>query len=729
MTFLRTSPTARVEPTRVLLSILFFCSGFCSLLYQIVWLRVAFAYFGVVTPVLSVVISVFMLGLGLGSWLGGRWGIRISAAFGFSPAILYGLAELLIGAGAIAVPALFALGQTVLLNLGGASSAAYLALSGLLIALILLPWCLLMGTTFPLMMGFARARWPADLRTFSLLYRANVLGAMVGTIASAGALIELLGFRSTSLMAASVNVLIAVGSFTMLRGSTAPDAGYQWRGAAERGHRSVRIALILFTTGFSSLGMEVVWTRAFTIILRTTIYAFASILVSYLLATVVGAAIYRACLRRGRVPADAWLLLAAASTACLPALLDDPRLQSSEVGVLLSIMPFCAALGFLTPKLVDDYSAGDPRHAGDGYAINIVGSILGPLVAGYWLVTQFDVRVSLLILTLPLVALAVWSVARSAENLALRSAGLAGMLALFLIGLAFGASYESYVSHDGPREVRRDYAATAIATGSGMSKGLLVNGVGITFLTPITKLMAHLPMAEHGHARDALAICFGMGTTFRSLMSWGIDVTVVDLTGTVFDLFGYFHADATAIVSNPRAHLVVDDGRRFLMRTDRKFDVITIDPPPPVEAAGSSLLYSREMYAVLKQRLRPGGILQQWFPGGEERISQAVARSLVQSFPYVVAYRSIEGWGIHYLASMQPIPELAAAALAARMPERARQDMLEWGPQSTAEAMVAATIAGRVPITDIVQNPLSEPAITDDRPFNEYYLLRHHHLH
>ena len=58
MTFLRTSPTARVEPTRVLLSILFFCSGFCSLLYQIVWLRVAFAYFGVVTPVLSVVISV-----------------------------------------------------------------------------------------------------------------------------------------------------------------------------------------------------------------------------------------------------------------------------------------------------------------------------------------------------------------------------------------------------------------------------------------------------------------------------------------------------------------------------------------------------------------------------------------------------------------------------------------------------------------------------------------------
>ena len=45
--------------------------------------------------------------------------------------------------------------------------------------------------------------------------------------------------------------------------------------------------------------------------------------------------------------------------------------------------------------------------------------------------------------------------------------------------------------------------------------------------------------------------------------------------------------------------------------------MITTDPPPPVEAAASSLLYSKEFYAIVKPRLREGGILQEWFPGAD----------------------------------------------------------------------------------------------------------------
>ena len=59
---------------RPLLFLLFFVSGFCGLLYQVVWTRLAFASFGIIMPVLSVVISLFMLGLSLGAWLGGRTG-------------------------------------------------------------------------------------------------------------------------------------------------------------------------------------------------------------------------------------------------------------------------------------------------------------------------------------------------------------------------------------------------------------------------------------------------------------------------------------------------------------------------------------------------------------------------------------------------------------------------------------------------------------------------------
>jgi spermidine synthase len=161
-------------------------------------------------------------------------------------------------------------------------------------------------------------------------------------------------------------------------------------------------------------------------------------------------------------------------------------------------------------------------------------------------------------------------------------------------------------------------------------------------------VMAHLPLALLDHPRDGLVICFGMGTTFRSMVSWGVDTTVVDLTQSVVDSFGFFHADAGAVVMKPNVHIVVDDGRRFLLRTKQMFDVIVIDPPPPIEAAGSSLLYSTGFYEAAKRRLRFGGILQQWSPSGEQRTDEAITRSLQQAFPYVAAYLSIEDLGLAF---------------------------------------------------------------------------------
>src|SRR5436305_9833489 len=100
---------------RKLLFLLFFLSGFSSLVYQVVWTRMAFASFGIITPVLSVVISVFMLGLSLGAWAGGRWIGPLAKRTGLSAVMFYGLAEFIIGLGAFAVPRLFRLGEDWLL--------------------------------------------------------------------------------------------------------------------------------------------------------------------------------------------------------------------------------------------------------------------------------------------------------------------------------------------------------------------------------------------------------------------------------------------------------------------------------------------------------------------------------------------------------------------------------------------------------------------------------------
>lgn len=274
-------------------------------------------------------------------------------------------------------------------------------------------------------------------------------------------------------------------------------------------------------------------------------------------------------------------------------------------------------------------------------------------------------------------------------------------------------------------EVRRDHTATVIATTHADGRQqLLVNGFGITYKTPITKLMAHLPMACHEEpVGDALVICLGMGTTLRSLASWDVPVTAVELVPSVKESFGYFFDDAEQVLAKPGVEVVIDDGRRFLARTERKFDVVTIDPPPPVSAAGSSLLYSWEFYELLRQRMAPGAILQQWLPGGDQVVFQGSVASLKRVFRHVRVFRSAEGWGMHMLASSEPIPQPSPEVLLARFPSAARRDLAEWMPAPEVEAMLARTVMQEIPVERILRG-WSGPWISDDRPLNEYYLLR-----
>jgi hypothetical protein len=301
--------------------------------------------------------------------------------------------------------------------------------------------------------------------------------------------------------------------------------------------------------------------------------------------------------------------------------------------------------------------------------------------------------------------------------------GAAGLAVLGLCLAGFKTYEDRPRGYDGPWVVRRDATATTVAFGQGPGAVLLVNGINITGVTAITKVMAHLPSASLARPpRKALVICFGMGTTFRSLSSWGMPVTAVELVPSVRDQFGYFHADAAAVLARPGNLVVIDDGRRFLQRSRDSFDVITLDPPPPVEAAASSLLYSGEFYALVKQRLAPGGILQQWVPGGDPSTVKAMVRSLRDAFPYVRVFGSIEGWGFHFLASMQPLPKESAQTLVARMPPAARADLVEWFPHAKPLDVMKAVLAREVGLPPMGQD--TGKALTDDRPYNEYYLCR-----
>jgi spermidine synthase len=712
-------------------SIFFFISGFCSVLYELVWLRLAMAQFGVTTAMVSIVLSVFMAGLGLGSWASGRW-LGPADESGKSPGLrIYALLELLIGVSGIAVPYSLLLGHRLLEHSGLTSSLAYYCLAGLWVALTLFPGCALMGATVPVGMRAIEQTLPAESRrSFSYLYSANVGGAVFGTTLPLF-LIELLGFRGTLKIGAACNGLIALSAFRLSRSlarirpiaaapsvpQAAPILGSRW------------ILTLLFLSGLTCMAMEVVWVRAYTPYYGTVVYAFAFILGVYLLATFIGSVVYRRWSARwAQENPLVWTLLA--TSALLPLVATNPSVHIARLLRLpLGVPLFTGLLGFLTPMLVDRFSGGNPSKAGTAYATNVAGCILGPLLAGFGLLPFISERWALVVLTLPWLIVGLAPLRPSAR---LGGAGRSAVYALLPLAAVLVAAGKGYGDRFAAQNVLRDPTATVIATGEDMNKKLLVNGYGMTILTPITKIMAHLPLASLDRPpQNALVICFGMGTTFRSLRSWGIDVTAVELVPSVPRFFSYYHSDGQAVLQSPQSHVVIDDGRRFLERSDQQFDVITIDPPPPLRAAASSLLYSEEFYQVARRRLRPGGILQQWLPTTVEHDpvdTAAITRSLRNSFPYVRAF--FDQFGINYLCSDRPLPQKTAAELLQRMPAGAVRDLTEWddtakgGVMDAAEHRLSDLLHGELQVDRLIAASPNTPALTDDRPINEYYALR-----
>ena len=731
----------------------FFISGFCSLVYEVVWLRLSMARFGVTTPMVSIVLSVFMTGLGLGSWAGGRFIRQFEESAARVPLRFYATLELLIGISGLAVPPLLDVGYGLLRDTGHglawASSLYYLG-SGAWITLALLPWCTAMGATFPFAMAAIRkiARDESE-RAFSYLYLANLLGAMAGTLIPAIALIELYGFRGTLHIAAALNVALAAGVFLLSsvpRETAAGRPGVAPLPAAPpaRGVRDTGSLALLFTTGLCSMAMEVVWIRQFTVYLGSVVYAFSAILALYLCANYLGSYRYRAWARSHdpRECRTVWIVMGLA--ALLPLLMADPRLPFPHpddfapdflLGMLragLGIMPFSALVGFATPMLVDRVSQGNPDAAGRAYAVNVLGSILGPLLAGFCILPWAGERAGLCAIAAPVFAAGLAIAARAPSGsrtfvrLAPRTLYALAVVSCFPL-VAVTNGYESQFPQ---RRELRDYTATVVATGQGMEKQLFTNGTGMTKLTTITKMMAHMPLSLLPHpASNALVICFGMGTTFRSMLSWGIQVTAVELVPSVPRMFGYFHPDGPELLRSPLAHVVIDDGRRYLERSTEQFDVVTVDPPPPLAAPASSLLYSREFYAIVKRHLRPGAIVQVWLPASLDEPSPtqaSVARALLDSFPCVRAFQSIEGWGTHFLASRDPLPAALTGPWPQPLPAAAARDLVEWEGDSTPAGLLAEVFSHEEHMEDFLKLAPSLPAIQDDRPVNEYFLLRNY---
>lgn len=716
-----------------------------------VWTRLAFAAFGVITPVLSVVVSVFMLGLAAGSWLAGQYAKRIEEKTKLSSLQLYACSESIIGVGALVLPYLFVQARHLLLAAGNSDSFLYLLLSAVLAAILILPWCICMGTTYPLVMRAFREEGVADKTSFSYLYLANCLGAMLGTLVTAYVLIELFGFSGTLLVGAFGNFAVALLAMWRARASRLVASGQpaQIAGSEQpdkEAANSNRIALaILFWTGFASMAMEVVWVRAFLYAIGHEVYSFAQLLAAYLFGTCIGSAYYRHVGKKEN-KAPIGLVLAVLGAACVfPLIFNDIAVRQavaltiadlthgsgdalltgvSSILAILSVVPASIFFGYLTPRIIDEYGQGNENTAGKLYAVNAVGCIIGPLFASYLLLPLIGVKYALILLSVPFLI----PLFGQFKKLATPQKLLAGCSIVCCLLTVPTVAYEEVPRRwSNNYQILRDYAATVIAYGEGRQKNLLVNGCSVTSLDQCTKNIGHLPLlALQRKPESALVICFGMGTTFRALHSWGIDVTAVELVPSVVRSMSFFYPEANDLIASNRAHVVIDDGRRFLQRTEKTFDMVTIDPSPVMSKGCMSLLFSPEFFSLVKMRLKPGGVFELFMSYHDPVAFRAIARSLTDSFPYVRMFEA-PGAGIYTFASEKPIvfPADAKAMLAA-MPPKAVQDLTEWAGDNKDDYIkqhYKLFLDSELDVNRLL-DPDKTLKLTDDRPINEYFFLR-----
>ncbi len=273
-----------------------------------------------------------------------------------------------------------------------------------------------------------------------------------------------------------------------------------------------------------------------------------------------------------------------------------------------------------------------------------------------------------------------------------------------------------------------DEIASVQAGEIGSSPQLWVAGTSMTTLTVDARLMAVLPTIIRPQAQDLLVIAFGMGSTYRTGLILGERVEGVELVPSVPKMFRWFYRDADAVMADPRGRVVISDGRNHVELTDHVYDVIIVDPPPPIESAGTGVLYSREFYEEAAGRLRSEGVMLEWIPYGQTLTEFLThVRTFASVFPEVTLAFGPGTSGVFMLGATDPVLFEAAAIDSVLTRPGALEDLSSApdSPATTIDAWAALIPTLVIATGDAVDRAVGNgDIITDDRPLTEYFLLR-----
>ncbi len=654
--------------------LLFFVTGACSLMYQVLWARMFGLVFGNTLYASSAVLAAFMAGLALGSYLSGSLmrnridGLRV-----------YAFLELSVGVLGVLMPFAVRAASGIDIAVFRRFTPSYAVLTGLRFAysfiLMAVP-CTFMGATLPALCSFSNDAAEGSRVSISGLYGINTLGAFTGCFAGGFLLIGGIGILKTTCLAALLNAAVfAAAWFLHARSLKAPGAVK----APEKKRRPApvaaapaggagfgRVLLIAYAaSGFAALALEVGWTRSLVWVMGMDSYAFAAMLCVILAGIGIGSLLYPAFARKIRKPLVflGWLQAAVGLFVVvsifaihravgvrewLSALLNAADLRALyravppytviQMAVSASILFIPSLLmGLAFPAYAAAY-IGIKGNAGKGigniYCANTLGAIAGSLAMGFFIIPWMGLLPSIAAMAAVYFGASLAVILGNAgEKPQRRLARGAAVLASALL-LVFSAdmSFTNVLAATlGAEENRKDESIVYFkehATGSVlvkqsriMGKEMLIDGVQVAstgdFDLHSHLYPAHLMALLKKDLDDVLVIAFGAGGTSGSLLKYPevkrLDVVEIS-EGVIEPAKRYFTEMNSNVFADPRLNLIIQDGKNFIKMTEKKYDVIYSGPIHPQSNQGSAALYTREYFRDCRAKLKRGGLQCLWLP-------------------------------------------------------------------------------------------------------------------
>nr|MCS5638377.1 fused MFS/spermidine synthase [Myxococcota bacterium] len=696
----------RADAQFLLLQLCFFVSGFAALLYETAWTRELASVFGTSELAVSAVLAAYMGGLALGAALISRWAPRIRR-----PILVYGLLELGIAVGALWVPWGIRLLSGIYVSwLGGIEGTP--AQVGLLSSLFhlggtflaLLPCTTLMGATLPLLARHAIREDDEIGPKIGLLYGVNTAGAIAGALAAAFLLLPEYGLRQTIYFGAATNALVFLAAAALSRVSpapapTSPDA----LSASESVSAGWMILPLITLSGMVSFAYEVLWVRLLGFVLGGSTAAFASMLASFLLGIALGSA---AASRFARTRARAALgfCLAQLGTAFfaaitfaladwIPVLAEQLGAGVSNLagGALVSVaalLPTTLCIGATFPFAVRILA----RNAEDAapaaarvYAWNTVGSILGSIAAGFFLLPILGFAGTLgigVMINFGLAAAAVLFLSTGRPYRFLAWVALLGMVLFALVrpGQPLGLITRSTLNGQ-PSRGELEYlavgrSATVTLSRTPFARRLATNGLPESSIeSPASppdrfhesRWLSMLPTLARPETSRILVIGLGGGNTLGAVPDSVETIDLIELEPEVVEANRLIGADRLGgdPLVDPRLTLRIGDARGALMLTDHLYDAIISQPSHPW-TSGASHLYTREFFGMVKERLEPGGVFVQWMGLGfvDDKLLRGLVGTLSDVFEHLVVLApggQLGSGAILFLSSDAPLALLETA--------------------------------------------------------------------